>query len=40
MIAGLICNCWDADIVLGVMSGVLFIGALLLTFFMFRGGSR
>lgn len=36
MIGGLICNCLDEQYVLGIMTLVLFVGALLLAFFMFR----
>jgi hypothetical protein len=36
VIAGLICNCLDEQYVLGIMVGVLFVGALLLAFFMYR----
>jgi len=34
--AGLICNCLDEQYVLGIMVIVLFVGALLLAFFMYR----
>lgn len=35
---GLICNCLGDQYVLGIMVLVLFVGALLLSAFMFRGG--
>jgi len=36
VIGGLICNCLDEQYVLGFMVLVLFVGALLVAFFMYR----